>query len=387
VSRLRTRRMTETDSSAPSEGRRLVDLTAAVAVTRQRVEELHGERRLEFFGGDEAAAAAAAEGRDAAGASRDAPDLVVHRAASAFHDDWLPRQQGERYTLPKAYRDESKLNDADYVRQHLFGADKDYWDSVDLHTATLTKFVIVRGLDVESAAVRFLELRKLVLQHNLSFSYYDPGVQNALKTGAFDCVPHMEPTCGRPVICMRPRLIDWEAHSVHDGKKAWFYAVMTCLTYTPTAQSHGIVICNSMKSASLFTMNSEFRAMLSQGINHALPVRVHRAFIANEPFIFGSIMWPILKNLLSKKIRERMVVVGKVYDAVLADLPAAAVPPEMGGTRAPDIATPEGLKALLQSYDYFGYVMQQQQQQQLQQQQLSREVEAAESGAVLAVTA
>merc|ERR1712146_818973 len=119
--------------------------------------------------------------------------------------------------------------------------------------------------------------------------------------------------------------MDYSEFTVTQMKKAWFFGAMCANTWTPTAQTAGLVIINSMKDLGFANLKAEFRDFITTAINHCPPVRVSAAFIGNEPFIFGTVLWPMFRLFLSEKIRSRMRVVGTQYERVLQELPARCV--------------------------------------------------------------
>eukprot|EP00672_Neobodo_designis_P002076 CAMPEP_0174855460 /NCGR_PEP_ID=MMETSP1114-20130205/33334_1 /TAXON_ID=312471 /ORGANISM="Neobodo designis, Strain CCAP 1951/1" /LENGTH=138 /DNA_ID=CAMNT_0016090201 /DNA_START=34 /DNA_END=450 /DNA_ORIENTATION=+ len=80
---------------------------------------------------------------------------------------------------------------------------------------------------------------------------------------------------------------------------------MTAVTWTPTAQTAGVVLLNSLKDVGMAQLNNEFQNFMSQAVNQAMPARLARFFLANEPFIFGSMLWPLFKYTISEKLRSR----------------------------------------------------------------------------------
>eukprot|EP00672_Neobodo_designis_P020656 CAMPEP_0174853196 /NCGR_PEP_ID=MMETSP1114-20130205/27445_1 /TAXON_ID=312471 /ORGANISM="Neobodo designis, Strain CCAP 1951/1" /LENGTH=322 /DNA_ID=CAMNT_0016087817 /DNA_START=43 /DNA_END=1011 /DNA_ORIENTATION=+ len=246
---------------------------------------------------------------------------------------WFPEHAAD-FGLPHAYRDMSRLREQRFVEEHLYGASADVFRQLSSLDALLLKFLILRRLDSESAATRFLAFRTLVIEHDLVWSFSHTDVQAGLQSNAFHFVPVIEPQEHRPVVALFPRRIDYKTLEIQQVKRAWFFGMMTAVTWTPTAQTAGMVLLNSLKDVSMAQMNSEFRNFLSQAINRAMPARFARSFLANEPFIFGTVLWPLFKYAISEKIRSRMSVVGTNYELILAALPPRCVPEEMGGERA-----------------------------------------------------
>ena len=292
---------------------------AALEQTKCRIQELYSEQRTKATGDD-----------------AKARDTTLYEAATPW-SAWFPDAAAD-FGLPHTYRDVSRLRDAKIVREQIYGASLEVFKSLSSLDALLLKFLVLRRLDCETAATRFLAFRQLVIEHDLVWTCDHDDVQAGLKTNAFHFVPVMEPQAHRPVVAIFPRLVDYKTVDGKQVKRAWFYGMMTAATWTPTAQTAGIIILNSLKDVGMANMHSEFRSFLSQAINHAMPVRITRAFLSNEPFIFGSVLWPMFKYAMSEKIRSRMVVTGNDYKQILAELPPRCVPEEMGGERPLDEA-------------------------------------------------
>jgi hypothetical protein len=308
-------------------------VAAALEATRQRVVEVYAQQKEEC--------------------TDTAVRAVVFADADPFHPSWLPAEAGADWSLPVTYRDTTRFRDDAFVTEKLLGAHLDFHQSLNIHSALLLKFVLVRRLDVDSAATRFLCFRRLVIEHDLKFTFANHEVQHGLSSNAFHFVPVIEPISHRPCVALYLRRMNYERYSVKALKRAWFFGVMSAICWTPTTQTDGMLLTNSLKDVGLANLNGEFRNFISTAINHALPVRVGAAYLANEPFLFGSVLWPLFKNLLSKKIRSRVKVVGKNYQGVLADLPPQCVPIEMGGERPNDEAE---LQRILRAYGSMGDV-------------------------------
>ena len=204
--------------------------------------------------------------------------------------------------------------------------------------ALLHKFLVARGFDVTSAAARFLAFRRLVLEHGLSF-VLDDEIRLCLRQGLFHFLPlHVDPQQFRPIMAVTPRRLDWSTVTVQKMKKAWFFVAMTVLSLAPTAQDRGIILTNSVKGAGPSNIKVEFMKFMLGAVRHAMPVKLGAGFIANQPKAFQWIIWPIFRQLMSEKMRERMHIIGDCYTEAVDFCGRNVVPEEMGGGRVIDTA-------------------------------------------------
>lgn len=81
---------------------------------------------------------------------------------SAF-DAWLPSVPTDS-TLPLVYHDVSLFRDAYFVQQQLFGATLEWLWTLPTADKFVVKFVLLRSLDVEFAAVRIITFRGIASQ-------------------------------------------------------------------------------------------------------------------------------------------------------------------------------------------------------------------------------
>lgn len=305
------------------------DISQALKATRARIEALYDERRSSCKSKE-----------------RESP---VFSSDSAFEGGWLPQDPEKDFTLPWTYRDMSLFDDPQFVKEKMFGADRAFHESLDFQSALLLKFVIKRELDIESAADRFLNFRQLIIEHDLKWSIDDPHVEKGLGAGVYFTVPVLDRQ-NRPVISMLVREISFKEYTFEDHKKAYFYSMMNLLSWTPTAQTEGIMICVDMTGLSWSNqLESGIRNFLTKALKHCLPIRVRHAYIANAPTFFNKIVWPIIKHLFGSKMRKLISCIGSDHEQVLKVLPPECVPEGMGGRRPLD---KEATQAALPFFDY-----------------------------------
>ena len=185
------------------------------------------------------------------------------------------------------------------------------------------KFAACRGFDMHSAAQRYIRFMQLYLEYDLSFDE-TPDVSKGiglgvLNIGQFD-------TKGHPLIIGAIRNLDWKKISAKEMQKTWFYCIWKALSSSPVAQSQGIVLVLIASGISVSIFNREFHGFVAKAVQECMPMKVERLFVLNQPWFFSRLIWPLLSQLFSAKIRQRIVMVGKNYDIMQEYVPFEAIP-------------------------------------------------------------
>jgi hypothetical protein len=272
--------------------------------------------------------------RDTREQTADAMTNPVFKNSNPFVGSWIPTAaSATALSLTPSWRHRGALADAAYRDGKLFGAAPEWLDTLAFAQQLVVKFLLCRDLDAKDAADRFLLFRSMVIENGLVFTADDVDVQLGLTLGVF----HFDPVYdaeGRPVVGVVVRKMDWEKMTLEQMKKCWFYCIMSVLHSTPVAQTHGMVLTNTMKDFGYSNMKPAFSKFLMNAVRKALPVRIHAAFVGNEGMLFGYVMWPLMKSGLSDKMRARVTVMGTDYSKAKAVLPLRCVPTEFDGERA-----------------------------------------------------
>ena len=331
---------------------RLLDAAIAEARARhceERRQFAAGQRRQHRGGDDESLCAAAPYLR-----ATDPLDPV----------GWAPAAATDA-TLPATWRD---VATAVHLPPDVLGsASVDWLRSLSFPAALLFKWVAALPLTPSwsvAASTKFLTLRRLCFHHGLRFRVDDPDVAAGLALGVFHTAPVFEPTEGCPVIAQLPRRLRWAEANGDAGKpgaaaadasgaassmpvtpeqmtRAWFYALLAAASTAPTAQTVGLVLLTDCEGAAYANTHSGFMRAV-QGLMQAMPVRVRRVIVGNEPGWFRTLLWPVIRAALSDKMKQRVSVIGAKRrdqgEPILAALPASCVPTGMGGTRDMDSA-------------------------------------------------
>jgi hypothetical protein len=261
---------------------------------------------------------------------------------------WLPRSE-EETTLPRGWLlDNDDLLSRPDVHLALGNPPSGFLDSLSFRDHLVFKFLVCRSFDVEDAAECFLIMRDMFLTYELTFRCDHPDVVAGMRQGVFFTIPQAHPKDGAPIIAQLPRRLRWceGKHGMtvsEDGRmsttgmlRAWMYAMMCTVYWAPTTQTHGIVLVNDLEGVGSSNAKSDFMMILAKGIRFAVPLKVKSVLLANEGKFFSMIIWPVVKRAISKKIRDRVHVVGKDYAKCAEFAPAELLPVGTGGARELD---------------------------------------------------
>jgi len=80
----------------------------------------------------------------------------------------------------------------------------------------------------------------------------------------------------------------------------------------------------------------EFQGFVIRALVGCLPCKISAILVVNQPFLFGSVIWPIMSQLMSAKLKSRVVVIGKDYESLDGHVGKPCVPTSCGGTRELD---------------------------------------------------
>ena len=262
---------------------------------------------------------------------------ACYRDADPFDGSWLP-PRGFPAQLPP---------DMPSLVTDFVSCDSVQEGGLTFAESLLIKFVVMRKGDAASAADRFLHCRKMVIENELTF-VVDDDVRAAASVGFMHVFPPSEATKNHPLIVVLPRRLDWSKITVKQAKKLWFCVVMLVANMSIEAQRSGVAVTNSMKDVGFANICMEFQKFLLTAVHKCVPFRVASGFIANQPFLFGSIVYPVMQNLLSEKLRSRMHVIGSKYhkaEAYFGTNEMLLV--EMGGRL--DVDNDKAVKAMMSS--------------------------------------
>jgi hypothetical protein len=301
--------------SNPSTDGRVTDIAAVVRQVRDRAVALCHQQR-----------------------SADGATCEADTDGSPFAGPWIDGYGDPRVcSVAPLYVNTAKFNDEQYVREHLKGVTFDRLQALDDPIDQLLfKFLLYRRFDVESAAERFLAFRGFVVRAGLSVTINidDPDVRAGIRLAALHHRPEVEDDVGRVVFANIPRHFDWEAVAPPAMLKAWFYMTLMILSWSPTVQTHGAVLCASLLGSNLLEPNAmELQLRINEASLQGLPARLAAGYMANSPVPPQELFQTAEPGQISRRVKDLFKFVGTSYDRVLRHVPAHCVPVEMGGTR------------------------------------------------------
>lgn len=101
-------------------------------------------------------------------------------------------------------------------------------------------------------------------------------------------------------------------------------------------QLRGICFLHDLSNVSLSNLDSRIPKLIMEIIMGAFPVRLGAIYIINMPFFFQYILFPVVRLFMSKKLRDRMLLVGN--PAKLTEyFEREQLPVEYGGTLNVDV--------------------------------------------------
>jgi hypothetical protein len=197
-------------------------------------------------------------------------------------------------------------------------------------TILLQKFIETRNGDVNSAVERYEKHIQLVKDFDLSMRL-SVDLLDAMKMGIiFQGGLDKE---SRPSLLLAPGSVDWNKVTIIQMRKLWYFQIMRVIMKTPTAQTKGLNLVINGSGVSMATVKREFLSFVGKAVNECMPTKIHRIYFANEPWIFSTILWPIVSFFLKEKLRQRVRVIGKRYEELLEQFKPEDLPTGIGGTR------------------------------------------------------
>jgi len=140
--------------------------------------------------------------------------------------------------------------------------------------------------------------RKLTVSDSLS---EDNGT---LSTGYICLVEGASDEKGRSILLADPSTQDRSKYSRESMRRVFWYT-MHCALESENAQRHGVVILVHPEHAKFGQFDRKLQKTLIGSLQATLPVRV-AAFHICRPPVFASILLPIVKLLMSERLRKRI---------------------------------------------------------------------------------
>ena len=122
-----------------------------------------------------------------------------------------------------------------------------------------------------------------------------------------------------------------------DGLALFYFALEKMLEYQEENQINGFIIIHDLAFAGVkvaVQINSQLKKKVLNLLHNALPIRLKKVIMVNQPFIFTAI-FNVVKSLLPQKTKERVSVCGNSYNVVLENVDKGLLPKALSGS-APD---------------------------------------------------
>lgn len=225
----------------------------------------------------------------------------------------------------------------------------------------LLKFLRSRKFRVKEARkllVSFFKWRREKPQYFEQLDVAGPAMQRILHAGSMLLAPGVD-ALGR-----RVRVVNLAAFSRQfmdrddalDGCSMVRYAVMMTLLLSEDAYLavHGVVVLFNATDMGLGRM-LRWRSAMAASHNDmitmeqkVLPVRLKGIYFVHQPRLF-SVVYAIVKHVLSAKIRERVRLYGSDLERLRHDVPPHVLPESLGGTLSTEHAIANTSEAARQS--------------------------------------
>ncbi|KAI9002495.1 hypothetical protein DFJ74DRAFT_714024 [Hyaloraphidium curvatum] len=210
----------------------------------------------------------------------------------------------------------------------------------DLPNSALDLFLLARDGDVPSAAARAWRYAGLVSEFGLppwidSPRWTSPEVVAALQRAGevidSSVAAGWDRTPGdsRPVAVVRPGRVKLGTAEVADLRLHMLHGFLSVLTRDPAAQTAGAVVVVLARGFSPFSFLAhpiklaEVTSFEGRVVG-ALPLKISRILAVDEPFVFSSIVLPILRGVFKPKIISRIRTCGASVKPVAEELGEAA---------------------------------------------------------------
>jgi len=183
-----------------------------------------------------------------------------------------------------------------------------------------------------------------VLDYNLTFVLADD-IRAVSRLGALHILPMVlhnaiqvyagpvEPfAVPKTILTFTPRNLDWKQVSQEAVARTYFYTLMVAVCLNYNSQLDGTCMETSMQGFGMSQIRWGLQKFVGRFVQKCIPMKVGCSYLGNEPVFFGSVVWPVIKTLVSEKVLHRLKVMGKDYTPLLKELSPSLVMVELGGT-------------------------------------------------------
>lgn len=171
----------------------------------------------------------------------------------------------------------------------------------------LFRFALSRSYDFPSASKRFYKFCALLNSMGMTdLISFHPDYQKMLQTGIFH-LPSAPDQHGRPVMNMICKTFSWDGITIKQMQFGCLWAMWRVLmAHGYAAQTIGISGCCYFDGMSMGMIKMEFETWISKVWQEMLPMKLGAFYFADDPWAFRNVMWPMMKSVFKKKIRERV---------------------------------------------------------------------------------
>ena len=185
-----------------------------------------------------------------------------------------------------------------------------------LDDTLLLLFLENRRFHVPSAAERAAKLAEACRDLRIdSFDAPDDEILKGLKTGIWfwgrtaeereKFVDH----AGRPFLYLFME-IDWSKLSATVFCKTAVWCMVGLAKAYPKSQTEGVNVLGLMDKTTFSMVNIKAQKYVMSVMQGAVPFKVHRIYIAHQPWFVSAVVWPILRPVFQRKMRERVFFLG-----------------------------------------------------------------------------
>ena len=118
--------------------------------------------------------------------------------------------------------------------------------------------------------------------------------------------------------------------------RALWYVVHSLVEGNDTVQKVGIVVVAFPRHAKVSYLDRKLMKMNMESLTGCIPVRLGALHVCHPPWFFGKVAYPIMKLVMSERVRKRVRVHVGSQEKVLKELEAfgmgrEVLPSELGG--------------------------------------------------------
>lgn len=110
---------------------------------------------------------------------------------------------------------------------------------------------------------------------------------------------------GRPIFNVRLRNQDPSSFAAVDSVRMISFVLEWTLRTFPAAQTHGVIMLNDMAGVGLHNLDLRMPGIMQKAFSKTVPVRLS-AFNMVHPPLFFRVVFPLVKNILSHKMKARI---------------------------------------------------------------------------------